>query len=109
MLQFDFETIKLATSNFSDANALGQGGFGTVYKVKKLSIFLLLIHTCICQHIFQKLYKLKVIYKLKVMINFRVHLMDMMLLSKGWLTLPSKEKQNSRMKFYLQGSFNIEI
>ncbi|KAI5400978.1 hypothetical protein KIW84_065716 [Lathyrus oleraceus] len=32
LLQFDFETIKLATSNFSDANALGQGGFGTVYK-----------------------------------------------------------------------------
>ncbi|XP_058739393.1 cysteine-rich receptor-like protein kinase 10 [Vicia villosa] len=32
LLQFDFETIKLATSNFSDENALGQGGFGTVYK-----------------------------------------------------------------------------
>nr|WIL59825.1 nodulation protein [Melilotus officinalis] len=32
LLQFDFETIRLATSNFSDANKLGQGGFGTVYK-----------------------------------------------------------------------------
>ncbi|CAI8604769.1 unnamed protein product [Vicia faba] len=32
LLQFDFETIKLATGNFSDASALGQGGFGTVYK-----------------------------------------------------------------------------
>ncbi|GAU14940.1 hypothetical protein TSUD_47340 [Trifolium subterraneum] len=32
LLQFDFETVRLATSNFSDANKLGQGGFGTVYK-----------------------------------------------------------------------------
>lgn len=31
-LQFDFETIRVATDNFSDANKLGQGGFGTVYK-----------------------------------------------------------------------------
>jgi hypothetical protein len=26
-------TIKAATGNFSDTNKLGQGGFGTVYKV----------------------------------------------------------------------------
>ncbi|KAK2405001.1 putative receptor protein kinase [Trifolium repens] len=32
LLQFDFETVRLATNNFSDANKLGQGGFGTVYK-----------------------------------------------------------------------------
>lgn len=32
LLQFDFETIRIATSNFSDANKLGEGGFGTVYK-----------------------------------------------------------------------------
>ncbi|CAJ2630348.1 unnamed protein product [Trifolium pratense] len=32
LLQFDFATIRLATSNFSDANKLGQGGFGSVYK-----------------------------------------------------------------------------
>ncbi|KAI4295819.1 hypothetical protein L6164_035822 [Bauhinia variegata] len=31
-LQLDFETIKVATNNFSDANKLGQGGFGPVYK-----------------------------------------------------------------------------
>ncbi|XP_028806157.1 cysteine-rich receptor-like protein kinase 10 [Neltuma alba] len=31
-LQFDFETIRLATDNFSVANKLGQGGFGPVYK-----------------------------------------------------------------------------
>ncbi|MCH95363.1 cysteine-rich receptor-like protein kinase, partial [Trifolium medium] len=32
LLQFDFATIELATSNFSDTNKLGQGGFGSVYK-----------------------------------------------------------------------------
>ncbi|CAM8984626.1 unnamed protein product [Rhodiola kirilowii] len=31
-LQAHFETIKAATSNFSDSHKLGQGGFGTVYK-----------------------------------------------------------------------------
>ncbi|KAL2561845.1 hypothetical protein GLYMA_20G139300v4 [Glycine max] len=31
-LQLDFSTIVAATNNFSDANELGQGGFGPVYK-----------------------------------------------------------------------------
>nr|POE83765.1 cysteine-rich receptor-like protein kinase 29 [Quercus suber] len=31
-LHFDFPTIRAATDNFSDANKLGQGGFGVVYK-----------------------------------------------------------------------------
>ncbi|KAF5725969.1 putative cysteine-rich receptor-like protein kinase 35-like [Tripterygium wilfordii] len=31
-LQFDLGTIRNATDNFSDANKLGQGGFGAVYK-----------------------------------------------------------------------------
>ncbi|KAJ7946224.1 Receptor-like protein kinase [Quillaja saponaria] len=31
-LQFDLGTIRVATNNFSDANKLGQGGFGAVYK-----------------------------------------------------------------------------
>uniref|UniRef100_A0A2P2J831 Receptor-like protein kinase At4g00960 n=1 Tax=Rhizophora mucronata TaxID=61149 RepID=A0A2P2J831_RHIMU len=31
-LQTDFETLKRATDNFDEANKLGQGGFGTVYK-----------------------------------------------------------------------------
>ncbi|XP_054787220.1 cysteine-rich receptor-like protein kinase 44 isoform X1 [Prosopis cineraria] len=33
-LQLDFDTIRLATDNFSDVNKLGQGGFGPVYKGK---------------------------------------------------------------------------
>ena len=32
-LQFDFSTISAATDDFSEANKLGQGGFGAVYKV----------------------------------------------------------------------------
>ncbi|KAL7212053.1 hypothetical protein ACSBR2_014837 [Camellia fascicularis] len=31
-LQYNFDTISVATDNFSDANKLGQGGFGVVYK-----------------------------------------------------------------------------
>ena len=31
--QLGFGTIKVATDDFSDANKLGQGGFGVVYKV----------------------------------------------------------------------------
>lgn len=30
---FDFNTITMATNNFSEENKLGQGGFGIVYKV----------------------------------------------------------------------------
>ncbi|XVF87646.1 hypothetical protein PTKIN_Ptkin18bG0136900 [Pterospermum kingtungense] len=31
-LQFDFDAIRVATDDFSDANKLGEGGFGAVYK-----------------------------------------------------------------------------
>ncbi|EOY28559.1 Cysteine-rich RLK 29, putative [Theobroma cacao] len=31
-LQYEFSTIRAATDDFSDANKLGQGGFGAVYK-----------------------------------------------------------------------------
>ncbi|WJX21107.1 non-specific serine/threonine protein kinase [Trifolium repens] len=33
-LQFNFDTIRVATSNFSEANKLGHGGFGVVYRGK---------------------------------------------------------------------------
>ncbi|XP_047262992.1 cysteine-rich receptor-like protein kinase 10 isoform X6 [Capsicum annuum] len=33
-LQYDFSAIRAATDDFSDANKLGQGGFGPVYKGK---------------------------------------------------------------------------
>lgn len=34
---FDFDTIATATDNFSDDNKLGEGGFGCVYMVNRLS------------------------------------------------------------------------
>ncbi|KAI3862904.1 hypothetical protein MKX03_014860 [Papaver bracteatum] len=37
-LQFDLVTIRDATSEFSDANKLGEGGFGAVYKLSSLII-----------------------------------------------------------------------
>lgn len=37
-LQFDLSTIEAATNNFSDANKIGMGGFGSVYKVEFNSI-----------------------------------------------------------------------
>nr|POE83262.1 cysteine-rich receptor-like protein kinase 11 [Quercus suber] len=33
-LQYDLSTIRAATNNFSDANKLGKGGFGIVYKAR---------------------------------------------------------------------------
>jgi len=32
----EFEEVAMATNNFSNANKLGQGGFGIVYKVKMI-------------------------------------------------------------------------
>lgn len=34
---FQFDTVVVATNNFSEKNKLGQGGFGPVYMVLKLS------------------------------------------------------------------------
>lgn len=35
-LNFKFSTLEKATGFFDNANKLGQGGFGTVYKVSKI-------------------------------------------------------------------------
>jgi hypothetical protein len=43
-LQFDFGIIRDATENFSDANKLGKGGFGTIYKVMWFFFFFLVIY-----------------------------------------------------------------
>jgi hypothetical protein len=39
MHYFNLSTMQAATNNFSDANKLGEGGFGPVYKVKRLTLF----------------------------------------------------------------------
>jgi hypothetical protein len=36
---FDLESILAATNNFSDANKLGEGGYGPVYKVISTTLF----------------------------------------------------------------------
>jgi hypothetical protein len=38
-LQFDFNSIRAATTNFSDTNILGKCGFGVVYKVGNIMIW----------------------------------------------------------------------
>jgi hypothetical protein len=43
MHYFNLSTMQAATNNFSDANKLGEGGFGPVYKVKILFFFLEII------------------------------------------------------------------
>ena len=37
---YSFDDIVVATDNFSDANMLGKGGFGKVYKVLVATVFL---------------------------------------------------------------------
>lgn len=34
-LNFKYSTVEKATGNWDESNKLGQGGFGTVYKVAK--------------------------------------------------------------------------
>ena len=43
---FHLEDILAATNNFLDANKLGQGGFGPVYKVIVLNFHIALIFNC---------------------------------------------------------------
>lgn len=44
-LNFKFSTLEKATGFFDNANKLGQGGFGTVYKVSKIYIGISVIQT----------------------------------------------------------------
>jgi len=41
---FDFNTLAMATNNFSEANKLGQGGFGIVYRVGLFVIAPIITH-----------------------------------------------------------------
>lgn len=57
-LLFDLVTLKEATDDFSEANKLGQGGFGPVYKVKVSAqgfsfcfFFLLLKDSFLCENV----------------------------------------------------------
>lgn len=34
----DFKSVRSATGDFSDANKLGEGGFGSVYKVSTINL-----------------------------------------------------------------------
>ncbi|GJZ23657.1 receptor-like serine/threonine-protein kinase SD1-8 [Tanacetum coccineum] len=52
---FDFTTLSMATNNFSDANKLGYGGFGSVYKLKeKLLIYEFMENKSLNTFLFEK-------------------------------------------------------
>lgn len=42
-LNYKFHTLKVATQNFNDANKVGQGGSGSVYKVISIFIYIYLL------------------------------------------------------------------
>lgn len=48
---FEFETIVMATNDFSDANKLGKGGYGPVYKVMIFPPFYLSCKVCLWRNV----------------------------------------------------------
>jgi hypothetical protein len=40
-LLLDLSTLRTATANFNESNKIGEGGFGTVYKVRNFNQFLI--------------------------------------------------------------------
>ena len=49
-MQYSYETIKVATDDFSEKNKLGEGGFGVVYKVRISQVvkYIVFIHSGDC-------------------------------------------------------------
>lgn len=109
-LEFNLNSIRVATENFSDANKLGQGGFGIVYKVKK-------------NHIYEKEKQSQFELwnwfggDLNYYITYAMCFQGMLpngqdiavkRLSRD-LEILDKENQNSKMRSYQQQSFIVEI
>jgi hypothetical protein len=44
-LLIDLPTLQMATNNFADNNKLGEGGFGSVYKVGTLLWYIPYLHS----------------------------------------------------------------
>lgn len=65
---FSFKSISMATTNFSQSNKLGKGGFGTVYKVLFLKIMILENANSISTSLNSKM--------IFVNCNFRVHYLE---------------------------------
>lgn len=84
--QFDFDIIKTATDGFSEANKLGEGGFGVVYKVSDQEFEILIIESC--KYLYQFIYG---------RVDFPL---EKPLLSNDSLELQVKEIRSSRMKSY---------
>ena len=70
-LQFDFGTIEVATNKFSDDNKIGEGGFGKVYKVRRIKThFLRCLVLKISKHSKFTAYKYEKISNLKIFLSW---------------------------------------
>ena len=70
-MQFDFGTIEVATNKFSDDNKIGEGGFGKVYKVRRIKThFLRCLVLKISKHSKFTAYKYEKISNLKIFLSW---------------------------------------